>query len=150
MASKLPLIESAYYFDATPEEMFSYFTDGKKLAKWFVRKAKITPKAGSAYHLAWSGGYSHDGRVKRVVPNRLLTLTWPDVIKGKKYETQVSFSFKEKGKGTLVKLKHTGFKEGADWIWLFGAIQSGWAYFMTNLKSVVAEGVDLRSELDSP
>ncbi len=120
------------------------------MTKWFLKDAKIRPLAGSTYKFTWHGGFSHVGKVEKVVPGKALVLTWPDVIKGKEYKTKVSFSITRKGKGTVVKLKHTGFKEGNDWLWLFGAVQSGWAYYMTNLKSVVSQGKDLRSDYDSP
>lgn len=150
MGLKPPAITQTYHFDASPERMFKYLTDPKDLTKWFLGRAQIKPKTGSSYKFTWRGGFSHTGRVKKAVPDKSLTLTWPDKIKGKVYETQVSFLIAKKGKGCVVKLRHIGFEEGADWLWLFGAIQSGWAYYMTNLKSVADHGTDLRSDFDSP
>ena len=150
MGSTSRRIEQAYYFDASPEKMFKYFTSRKKLVKWFLSDAEITPKAGSKYKFTWSGGSSQAGVVEKVVPNKSLILTWPNVVKGKEYRTQATFTFTKKGKGTLVGIRHVGFEDGDDWRWLYGAVQSGWAYFMMNLKSVVTNGEDLRSKHDSP
>ena len=86
----------------------------------------------------------------KVVPGRLLLLSWPNTFKGKTFETQARFTLKKKRSGTLLTVRHTGFEEGDDWVWLYGAVQSGWAYFLTNLKSVLANGKDLRSEFDQP
>jgi len=150
LPSKKRVIEQEYYYDATPETVFRALTAPRELVKWFLSDAKIKPKEGSSYTFTWQGGSSHTGRVEKVESCRRLVLSWPDKIKGKVYETQASFTLKKKGKGTLLKLKHAGFKKGDDWIWLYEAIQSGWAYFLTNLKSVLSQGTDLRSKFDNP
>ena len=149
MARTRPLVvEQEYYFEASPRKVFAALTKPKKLVKWFLVDAKIKPKEGTGYTFTWEGGASHVGKVKKVVIDRALVLTWPDNIKGKIYETEATFTLRPKGDGTLLKITHVGFKEGDDWIWLYGAVQSGWAYYMTNLKSVLMEGVDLRSKHD--
>jgi len=150
LPSKKLVIEQEYYYDAAPDAVFRALTVPKELVKWFLKDAKIKPKEGSSYTFIWEGGFSHKGVVEKVEAGRRLVLSWPDTFDGKVYETKASFTITKKGRGTLLKLKHTGFKDGDDWIWLFGAIQSGWAYYLTNLKSVLANGTDLRSKFDSP
>ena len=150
MPSKKRVIEQEYYYKATPETVFKSLTVPKELVKWFLNEAKIRPKEGGFYTFTWEGGFSHTGKVEEVDPGRKLVLSWPDKIKDKVYETQVTFTLKKKSEGTLLKVKHIGFKKGSDWVWLYGAIQSGWAYYLTNLKSVLSQGTDLRSEFDSP
>ena len=54
----------------------------------------------------------------------------------------------KKGLGSILKLKHSGFGESRTWVELYGAIESGWAYYLTNLKSVLQSERDLRSEND--
>jgi len=144
------VVEQVYYYEASPQKVFAALTKPKKLVRWFLSDAKIKPKEGSSYTFTWEGGTSHTGKVKKVVPDRTLILTWPDRLKGKVYETEVTFALRRKGDGTILKVTHTGFKEGDDWVWLYGAIESGWAYFLMNLKSVLDEGVDLRSKHDNP
>jgi uncharacterized protein YndB with AHSA1/START domain len=150
LTSKKRTIIQEYYYDADPETVFRALTVPKELVKWFLADARIRLKEGSSYTYTWQGGSSHTGRIEKLEPGRNLVLSWPDEIKGKSYETKVAFALRKKGRGTLLKVKHTGFKEGDDWVWLYGAIQSGWAYFLTNLKSVLSQGVDLRSKYDSP
>ena len=147
---KARIVEQEYYYDATPDKVFKALTVPKELKKWFLGDAKIRAKEGSTYKFTWKGGFSHIGKVEKVETDRELVLTWPDKINNKVYETRAAFTMKKKGRGTLLKVKHTGFKDGEDWIWLFGGVQSGWAYYLTNLKSVLSQGVDLRSEFDSP
>jgi uncharacterized protein YndB with AHSA1/START domain len=150
MSSDEMIVRQRYYYDADPNVVFKALTKPKKLVKWFLEDAKIKPKEGSSYTFTWGDGMSHTGRVEKAVPDRFLVLSWPDTIKGKVYKTQAAFTLTKKGKGTLLEVAHTGFKEGPDWVWLYGAIQSGWAYYLTNLKSVLGEGVDLRSRYDNP
>jgi uncharacterized protein YndB with AHSA1/START domain len=150
LVPRKPIVRQEYYFESSPETVFNALTEPEELAKWFLGAARMNPKQGGSYTFTWQGGSRHSGKVKKFVRNRALVLTWHDKVKGGLYPTQVSFALSPKGKGTLLRVRHTGFKDGADWLWLFGAIQSGWAYFLTNLKSVLRQGMDLRSEYDSP
>jgi uncharacterized protein YndB with AHSA1/START domain len=148
--TKPPDIEVRYYYDASPADVFKALTKPKRLTEWFLDEAKIKPIQGSAYEFSWKGYPSQKGKVEKVLPDRLLVLSWPNTVKRKVYHTKVSFGLAKKGKGTMLEVKHTGFGEGDDWVWLYGAIQAGWAYFLMNLKSVLSEGVDLRSTHDAP
>ena len=145
-----PDIKVRYFCDASPAEVFKALTKPKRLTKWFVGGAKIKPKEGSAYEFSWKGYPNQKGKVEKVVPNQLLVLAWPNTVKGKVYHTKVSFGLARKGKGTILEVTHTGFGDGDDWVWLYGAIQAGWGYFLMNLKSVLGEGIDLRSKHDAP
>jgi len=147
---KTRTITQTYFYEATPEAVFGALTEPRRLTKWFLKSAKIKPVEGSTYTFAWEGYDRQTGKVIKVVPNRLLVLTWPNSVKGKMLETDARFTLKKKGTGTLLTVKHTGFKEGDDWVWLYGAVQSGWAYFLMNLKSVLTQGKDLRSKDDAP
>jgi uncharacterized protein YndB with AHSA1/START domain len=143
-------IKQTYFYEASPEDVFKALTEPRELTKWFLKSAKIKPVEGSTYTFAWEGYDLQTGKVVRVVPDRLLVLTWPNSVRGKTLLTDARFTLKKKGTGTLLTVKHTGFKEGDDWVWLYGAVQSGWAYFLTNLKSVLTQGKDLRSKYDEP
>ena len=147
---KPPTIKVRYYYDAAPEEVYRALTVPSGLTKWFVDGARIRPRSGGSYSFSWKGYPTQKGRVEKAVSNKLLVLEWPNSVRGKLYETKVAFALAKKGKGTVLEVKHTGFEEGDDWVWLYGAIQAGWAYFLMNLKSVLGQGVDLRSENDAP
>ena len=147
---KKRVITQTYFYEATPDTVFGALTEPKQLKSWFLKSARIKPVEGSDYTFAWEGYDRQKGKVVKVVPNRLLVLTWPNSFKGKAFMTDARFTLREKGGGTLLTVRHTGFEEGDDWVWLYGAVQSGWAYFLTNLKSVLAQGKDLRSKYDEP
>ncbi|HYC11643.1 MAG TPA: SRPBCC domain-containing protein [Nitrososphaerales archaeon] len=143
-------ITQTYFYDAAPGTVFRALTEPKQLTGWFLDSARIKPVEGSGYTFAWKGYPNQKGEVKKVVTDRLLVLSWPNKVKGKVLLTEARFTLKKNGRGTLLTVRHTGFGEGDDWIWLYGAVQSGWAYFLTNLKSVLSQGLDLRSEHDQP
>jgi len=148
--AKIPAIEQTYYYAATPERVFAALTQPAELAKWFVDRAVVVPKKGGAFRLSWSAGYTMKGKVRRFEAPRKLYLEWVDRFeKGKVFVTESRFELKKQGKGTLLSLNHRGFKSGRRWVTLYGGIQSGWAYYLTNLRSVLEHDTDLRSKLDT-
>ncbi len=149
MAKDKLKIQQSYYFDAPPEKVFGALTEPDKLIGWFLVKAKVDLRRGGKIEFVWEGGHKMASKVKRVVPNKEVSFVWlDDLTKGKKAKTLAEFKVVRKGKGSLLKLAHSGFGESKAWIELYGAIQSGWAYYLMNLKSVLQNGVDLRSKHD--
>ena len=135
----------SYYFEAPVEKVFGSLTDSKKLTKWFLSKAKLVPKKGGTYSFDWFGGYHMNGKVRQFVPNKSVSFSWNDKLKsGKVANTTASFRVAKKGKGTLLTLRHTGFKNPEH----FADCSSRWGYYLTNLKSVLDHDTDLRSKYD--
>jgi len=148
--AKIPAVHQTFYYAVPPRRVFSALTRPRDLTRWFVAKATFVPKKGSTFQLAWRGGYVLKGRVSSAVAPRKLDLEWIDRFSGgKTFRTEVRFEIAKKGKGSLLSVTHRGFKTGKKWTALYGGIQSGWAYYLTNLKSVLEHGIDLRSDLDS-
>ncbi len=147
--AKIPRIQQTYQFAASPERVFAALTEAGQLVKWFSEKATVTPRKGGGYRLTW-GEYTMRGRVTSIERPKKLVLAWIDRFPGGKvFETEAQFSFAKRGKGTLLTLTHRGFKSGKKWVALYGAVQSGWAYYLLNLKSFLDHGVDLRSAHDA-
>jgi hypothetical protein len=88
------------------------------------------------------------GKVKTADPSKTLRVQWVDRFEGKVLETEARFVLVKRGKGTQLTVTHRGFKAGKKWVALYGAIESGWAYYLTNLRSVLEHGIDLRSDRD--
>jgi uncharacterized protein YndB with AHSA1/START domain len=147
--AKVPPITQRYYFSVPPKRVFAALTDPKQLSRWFVEKATISPQKGKSFEFTWRGGYTLKGKVTEVGAQRRLGLDWNDRFDGgKTFETHVRFVLRKNGRGTVLTLTHRGFKSGKKWVVLYGAIQSGWAFYMANLRSVLEHGTDLRSKLD--
>jgi len=142
-------IRQTYFYDAPPEKVFAALTEPNQLVRWFLSKAKVNLRKGGKIEFTWAGGHKMVGKVKRIVAGREVEYTWHDDLgKGNEAKTLVQFKVLKKGSGSILKLKHSGFGESRTWIELYGAIQSGWAYYLTNLKSVIQSERDLRSEND--
>lgn len=85
------------------------------------------------------------GKVQKFEMNKTVSFSWHDKLEsGAKANTTASFEVSKKRNGTLLKLHHTGFKDSEH----FAECSSRWAYYLTNLKSVLDHGTDLRSEYD--
>ena len=139
------VIEQAYYFDAPVKKVFQALTYSKVLVKWFLSKAKVVPKKGGSYSFDWLGGYHMTGTVKRFEMNKAVSFSWSDKLKsGEWAKTTASFKMAKKGRGTLLKLRHTGFKDPKH----FADCASRWGYYLTNMKSVLDYDKDLRSKYD--
>jgi uncharacterized protein YndB with AHSA1/START domain len=137
--------DQSYYFLASPEEVFNAIADPKVLVKWFLSNAKLVPKKGGDYAFDWIGGYHMTGKVKRFEPNIAVSYSWHDrLANGEMVETLASFELAKKAKGTLLRLRHTGFHDPEH----FAECSSRWGYYLTNLKSVLDHGIDLRSKYD--
>ncbi len=148
--AKIPPIHQTFYYAAPPRRIFAALTDPAELRRWFVHRAEISLEPGAPFRFQWKGGYTLNGRVKSADPPKRLVLAWIDRFEGGNvFETEARFELRKKGKGTLLGLTHRGFQQGPPWVGLYGAIQSGWAYYLTNLRSVLEHRIDLRSDLDS-
>ena len=104
--------EQSYYFKVPVEKVFQSLTDSKKLTKWFLSKAKLVSEKGGNYTFNWLGGYHMTGKVKQFEPNKSISFSWTDKLRnGQVANTTASFKVTKKGKGTLLTLRHTGFKD---------------------------------------
>ena len=147
---KPPTIEQSYYYGVPPSEVFSALTEPKGLSRWFLQEASIELRKGGPFRFTWRGGYTMKSRLRAVNAPKMVEFAWADrVSRGKVFKTVARFELKKRGAGTVLHLTHRGFKSGRRWIALYGAINSGWAYYLTNLRSVLEHAVDLRSDLDA-
>ena len=148
--AKIPTVEQSFYYAVPPERVYSALTEPDELTRWFADKAEIALKKGGAFRLTWSTGYTMRGKVKSAAPGKKLQVAWVDRFeRGKVFETEARFVFTKRGRGTQLTVTHRGFKSGKRWVALYGGIESGWAYYLTNLRSVLEHGIDLRSDRDT-
>ncbi len=142
-------VKQRYFLKAPPNRVFKALTEPSLLRKWFVASAKFSPRTGGNYTFNWGGEMSQSGKVLSFVRDTSLSLSWPQVQRGKPLGmTRATFRLKPKDDGTILDVNHTGFRTGALWNENYAAVCSGWAYFLLNLKSVLQHGRDLRSQQD--
>ncbi len=141
-------IDQTYFVNAPVATVFRVLTVPSELIRWFLKKAQLPPTKGRGYGFEWQGGYSHAGRVLDFVKNRRVSLSRPNSFKNLPGETQVTFTVRKRGSGTLLQVRHVGYKRSDAWLRLYGGTQSGWAHYLMNLNSVLEHGHDLRSPRD--
>lgn len=134
---KLPDINQTYYLEAPPSKVFEALTDSKALVKWFPAKGLLDPAKGGRFSFVMKNGFVWEGKVSGFVEGKSVSV--PCI------EGTATFNIARRGKGTLLKLRHTGIETSDTLVGLSG----GWSYYLTNLKSVLDHGVDLRAEEDS-
>lgn len=137
--------EQAYYLSAPTARVFRALTQPGVLVTWFLSDAKLEPKKGGAFSFDWIGGYHMESTLTRYDPNKAVGFRWVDrLADGRLAKTNVLFRIEKKGKGTLLSLEHSGFTVPEH----YAECSSRWAYYLTNLKSVLDHGTDLRSPSD--
>jgi uncharacterized protein YndB with AHSA1/START domain len=130
-------LEQSFFFRAPPSSVFQALTESESLLKWFLTKAEFEAKPGGVYRFQWNNGYTLEGRISRFRKNRALAYTFGSE------DNLVSFELSRRRNGTLLTLRDVMID--ADSL----ASRAGhWAYYLMNLKSVLENGKDLRSELD--
>ena len=139
------MAEQSYYFEASPSKVFRALTDPRVLVDWFLSSAELEPRSGGRFDFVWFGGYHMQSKIARFRRNRSVAFEWIDSMPGGgSAKTLASFTVSKKGKGSLLALRHTGFRDPRH----YAECSARWGYYLTNLKSVVDHGVDLRSHLD--
>jgi uncharacterized protein YndB with AHSA1/START domain len=138
-------VQQQYEIAAPPAKVFRALTQPVELTRWMLESATLSLRPGTTFWFGWAGGYHLEGRILAVRNGRSLTITWPQGSPRKPLgETRVRFTVRSKGKGSLLSMVHSGFGRGPAWVRTYALTSSGWAYYLTNLKSVLENGRDLR------
>ena len=124
----------------SPARVFKAWTDGKELSKWFTVKSEIEPKKNGRLYFEWLAGEKMDAWVISIVKNK--SFVFPFGPKGE----AVRVNFKNLGSYCICELIQYNMKTDpiSKWNMHRGCIQ-GWTFFLTNLKSYLEHGIDLRS-----
>ncbi|MGC2289221.1 MAG: SRPBCC domain-containing protein [Thermoplasmata archaeon] len=146
MADRNLTIRQGYHVEAPVETVFRALTEPEELTRWFLTDAVLPPERGATYVFTWTRNRRHSGKVMDFVRNQRLTLSWPAHGLG---DTRVTLSVRPDAQGTRLEVRHTGYRKTDAWLKIYGGTQSGWAYYLTNLKSVLEHGHDLRAPGDS-
>ena len=125
---------------ASPEKVFKAWTDGKIVSRWFSVKAEIEPKKNGRIYYEWLAGDKLEARIIEIVKNRKFVI--PFGSKGERLEVKI----KKHGSGSICELRQYNMKTGPkDRVNMHMGCKTGWVFFLTNLKSYLEHGIDLRS-----
>lgn len=116
---------------ASPETLFSFFTDPEKVTRWLAVEATVDPRPGGVYHQVHldDEGTRHEMPCEfvEVSPPSRLVFTWP------KGPSTVEVTFEPDGDGTRLTLTHRDLPEQSR-----GAHQQGWLRLLETLASLAA------------
>ena len=137
------------YYLAPMNDVFHYFSTAKGLEAFFIHQAVHTAKdgmlrqpdervqAGDRYHWTYVHDFEHGGEFLRVEENRLVRFTFGAMT--------VDIHFRDVGEAIEVDLHQTNCATvDPERAWQHLNCRSCWIYFMTNLRSVIAGGPDVR------
>jgi uncharacterized protein YndB with AHSA1/START domain len=129
---------------ATPAQVYSAWTDPKKLARWFCRVgsesvlAESDARVGGGYRLVMctSSGELHDvsGKFREVVPDRKLVFSWAWRTTPER-QSLVTVEFAPDGEGTLLTLTHEQFFDEA----ARAGHRAGWEAILDRLTEMVSK-----------
>lgn len=124
---------------APPLRVFKAWTDPAEIVRWFTVKAELEPRKGGRLYFEWLAGDKFEGKIIRVRKPNLLV--FPFGSKGEEVEVKIS---KVKG-GSLVELRQYGMKTSPnDKVSMHLGCQTGWTFFLANLKAWLEHKIDLR------
>lgn len=140
-----------FYYDQPPGTVFRAWATAQGLTSFFVETASFATTAGAErapqdtampgdrYRWDWRHPYWLEGEVIGVEQDRALSFTFGSML--------VTVRLASIDGKTELQLRQTGIPDSADGR-VFGHLncRSCWIFFLTNLKSVLGTGVDLRDE----
>ncbi|MGD2069325.1 MAG: SRPBCC family protein [Gemmatimonadota bacterium] len=131
-----PEIRLSMHMKAPPEKVFRALTEPEALNRWMGKDASVDLREGGAWDLGWPAPEGYEGpgmTIVELVPDRKLSITWPDWRGDTSVPTQtVTWELEPAEDGTLVTLTHAGFVRAVD----LSDYPFGWGHFLGQLKDV--------------
>lgn len=137
---------------SSPEKIFKAFTTQEKLEQWFLRTADFKSENGvskkrsteieknDTYTWSWHGSADiEEGQVLKNNKKDYLAFTFLGCL--------VSIEIKEEDGENVVELvQHDIPIDETSMMNYFVGCTRGWTFFLTNLKSILEGGIDLRNK----
>ncbi len=120
--------------EAPIEAAWKALTEAEGLANWFSPIAKVSrPGLNSEVTVAWSEEMSSTARVGAWEPNR--RVQWiNEGMMGPGTTLAMDFHLEAAGGKTRIRLVQSGFGEFEGWDDFFEGTETGWVYFLYNLR----------------
>jgi uncharacterized protein YndB with AHSA1/START domain len=136
-ATEQSILEKQIRISASPETVFSFFTDPAKLVRWKGIQAELDPHPGGIYRVDINGRDVIRGKYVEVVPYTRIVFTWGLEGEGSPLppgSTTVEITLIPEAGGTLVRLRHLGLPPEQR-----QAHADGWDFYLSRLTQA-AEG----------
>lgn len=141
MRGEKTVFEISQWIKASPEVIFDYFVDPRKLVEWMGLSAELEAVPDGEWLIRFDGGVQTWGRFLEIEPPERLVFTWGcRALEGRPGagmpgwtdpdDSRVEITLHRKGDRTRLDLRHTGFapEEPA---------AQGWAHFLERLAEVL-------------
>jgi uncharacterized protein YndB with AHSA1/START domain len=121
--------------DAPPEKVWKALTEGEHLSRWFPPQATVSrPGAGGEVTFSWSPEMTWTTKVDAWEPGTHLRWLDENAFLGPGTVITVDYHLSTEGGKTRVRLVQSGFGESEGWDDFFKGTETGWSYFLYNLK----------------
>jgi uncharacterized protein YndB with AHSA1/START domain len=120
--------------DAAIEKAWNALTEAEGIANWFSPIARVSgPGLNAEVTAAWSDEMAFTTRVGAWEPNRRVQWLAEDMM-GPGITLATDFHLESVGGKTRIRLVQSGFGEFDGWDDFFESTDTGWAYFLYNLR----------------
>ena len=130
-APELTTIERTVRIAASPETLWSFWTDPKRLCQWWASDADVVPEPGGTIRVVMGEGPIMRGTFVELDPPRRLVFSfgWEEYAPGEPLapgSTQVEVTLRPDGDETVLVLRHSSMPSthAADH-------EKGWTYLLT-------------------
>lgn len=108
------------------QSAFNYFTSPNLLKKWLCQDANVILEIGGAYELFWdlenkNVNSTKGCKITQVIPCQLISFDWKGPLQFSHFMnetdplTHVCITFFPDAEGTIVRLMHSGWRQGSEW-----------------------------------
>lgn len=137
MQARTEAVECQIRIAASPETVFSFFTDPTKMVKWQGVAARLAPEVGGEFFCDLDDGVVMEGKFLEIDPFERLVFSFgwqghPVVSPG---STRVEVVFEESTEGTLLTLKHHDLPADEQ-----DMHTHGWTFYLERLEIVAGGG----------
>lgn len=146
---KLTRILQRIHIEAPMEAVYTAWTTSKGLMGWITMDVVLKDAGGAELpsdrpgqpgdraHFAWHTGVTEDGQFVEANGRDRVRMTFGDGI-------TVMVTLEDAGDSTLMELVQENGKSPEENLDIMLGYGPGWAFYITNLKSVLEGGLDLR------
>ena len=135
MSTVLPYaLERVIVIDASPDTVFSFFTDSERWAKWWGAGSTIDPRAGGHLLIHHANGVEVTGEVLEVDVSNRIVFTYGYTTGAMAGQSRVTIAVEPAGSSTRVRLTHEFEDETAR-----DQHVQGWRHQLALLANVVTD-----------
>ena len=130
-------IDITVEIDADVETVWRAISDGEEISRWFPLNAEVDPRVGGKYKIDWGPDCGGQGTITAWEEG--VRLRYEEEWPGADLEVPVTveYTIESRDGKTIVRMVQAGFSADEDWADYFDTIDSGWRYFLWNLKVYV-------------